>query len=250
MTWAPLETQKEIYEALSTDQALLTLLGAPMRPEKQRLTFNAIPDSGDFKLTYNAEETSSITVSPDMSTDIASALNALTNLAGVTVAKISNLIYEITFSGIANEPMISVSENNVLSIVPAPVGVTVTEYVKGGTSVRQTIFDLVPDDTPYPYIVIYPLPFTERGNHTKEGWGNEFQVSVFYQPGKNGNTGRGYKQVQLIQFRIDELLHLSDLCIEGWNNLGLRRTFVDIQTLEDNVTLNGIQRFNLLLGEA
>ena len=107
------------------------------------------------------------------------------------------------------------------------------------------IYDIVPDDTKYPYVTIDILPFQDRGNHSKEGWSCLMQINVWYD-----GPGKGRKQVQLIQNRIDELLHNSELCVEGWNNLGLRRTLVDIVTEDDNQTLHGIQRFNLLLGEA
>jgi hypothetical protein len=106
------------------------------------------------------------------------------------------------------------------------------------------VFDHVPDNTPYPYVVLQVLPWTDRGNHTYEGWACEFQLTVWYRA-----TGRGNLGVQTIQKRIDELLHRVDLCIEGWNSVGLRRTFVDIITDDDNVTKQGIQRFNLLIGE-
>lgn len=104
------------------------------------------------------------------------------------------------------------------------------------------IFDFVPDNNPYPYVTIALKPFVERGNHTKEGWSCEFQVNVYHQ-------ARGDKDIQAIQARINALLNDAALCVDGWTTLGCRRTFVDIITLEDNVTRMGIQKFNLLLGE-
>ena len=106
------------------------------------------------------------------------------------------------------------------------------------------VFDHVPDNTAYPYVVISQMPFQDRGNHTSEGLQSEFQVTVWYRA-----PGRGNKGVQDIQKRIDELLHLQELCIDGWNTLLCRRSIIDILTDDDNVTKQGIQRFRLLLGE-
>jgi len=110
------------------------------------------------------------------------------------------------------------------------------------------VFDFVPDKKAFPYVTINALPFTERDNATYDGLECEFQINVWYQPGKTGQTSRGNKPVQLIQKRIDELLQLRSLCVNGWNVLQLRRTFIDILVESDNVTRQGIQRFKLFLG--
>lgn len=119
----------------------------------------------------------------------------------------------------------------------------------GTVSESTKVLDFVPDNTSYPYITLYILPFTPRDNATFDGLECEFQIDVWYQPGTTGNTGRGNKPVHQIQKRVDTLLHNYKLCIDGWNTLQLRRTFIDIATQDDNVTKQGIQRFNLLIGE-
>lgn len=108
------------------------------------------------------------------------------------------------------------------------------------------VFDssAVPQTKNYPYVTINLQPMTDRGNHTNEGVAFDFQVNVWYRA-----PGRGKLQVQTIQKRIDELLHSQDICVEGWNIIVLRRTIVDILTEPDGVTLHGIQRFKLFLGE-
>jgi hypothetical protein len=109
------------------------------------------------------------------------------------------------------------------------------------------VFDFVPDKKAFPYVTLYILPFVERDNYTHEGFNCEFQINVFYQPGP-GQTGAGNKKVQEIQKRIDEILNKKSICIDGWNTLECRRSFIDISTDEDNVTKQGIQRFRLMLG--
>jgi len=109
------------------------------------------------------------------------------------------------------------------------------------------VYDFVPDNKSFPYVTLQILPWKDRGNHTDEGLECELQINVFHQP-TTTNPVRGNKTVQAIQARIDELLHKQSFCIDGWNILGLRRTFVDILTDPDNVTKHGIQRFKLLVG--
>lgn len=114
---------------------------------------------------------------------------------------------------------------------------------------RETIYDDVPQDVVFPYVSMVIMPFTPRDNATYDGLESDFQLNVFYQPGTSYNIPRGNKPVQLIQKRIDDLLQKRNLCIDGWNALQLRRSFVTIETDEDNVTKHGIQRYKLYLGE-
>lgn len=114
----------------------------------------------------------------------------------------------------------------------------------GTDDVSSKVFDHVPDNSVYPYITLQVLPWTDRGSHTYEGLETEFQIDVWYR-----SPGRGTKQVQAIQKRIDELLHKRQICVYGWNTNLMRRTYIDIVTEDDNVTHNGIQRFKLFLGE-
>lgn len=123
----------------------------------------------------------------------------------------------------------------------------------GGDSNEDTttdkVFDFVPDNTVTPYIVVTIFNWQDRSNATFDGMESELQISVWYEPGEGSNTSRGNKPVQLIQERIDQLFNNTNLCIDGWNSLQLRRTLITIETQDDNVTKHGIQRFNLKIGE-
>lgn len=121
----------------------------------------------------------------------------------------------------------------------------------GTDDTSSKVFDFVPDNTEYPYITLQILPWLQRDNYTLDGMECDCQINVFYRPGTSGNTGRGNKQIYLIQQRIDEILHnqKDNLCVDGWNILQLRRTFLDIVTEDDNITKQGIQRFLIYIGE-
>lgn len=103
----------------------------------------------------------------------------------------------------------------------------------------------VPQGQAFPYITIGETPMTDRSNHTTRGFAAEMTIHVWYQ-----ENGRGRKKVQDIQKEIDRLLHAQNVCIDGWNIISLRAIFTDVIIDIDNVTLHGIQRFNLLIGEA
>lgn len=107
------------------------------------------------------------------------------------------------------------------------------------------IYDYVPQKSNYPYIVIGFNPQTDRGSHTTEGWDSPLVINVWAR-----EENRGRKQTQAIQERIDFLLHKQDICIDGWNVINFRRDTCHILPEPDSVTFQGIQTFNLLLGEA
>lgn len=114
--------------------------------------------------------------------------------------------------------------------------------------ISNKVFDHVPDGTGFPYVVMQISPFEDRGSYTTEGLEAMLTVHVWYSPGASGVTGRGDKQVQAIQKRIDEILHESRMQISGWRNLILRRSLIDILVEDDNVTRHGVQQFKLFIG--
>jgi hypothetical protein len=103
----------------------------------------------------------------------------------------------------------------------------------------------VPEAPVFPYITIGEGTMENRSNHTWRGWSAPLTIHVWYQ-----EPGRGRKKVQEIQAEIDRLLNMQDICVDGWNIVNLRAQTVDVIIDSDNVTLHGIQIFNLLLGEA
>lgn len=106
----------------------------------------------------------------------------------------------------------------------------------------QRIFDNVPENQAYPYVTMQLKPWANRANTTWDGWEGDLTLNVWCR-------ASGDLQVQTIQKRIDELLNNVDPCIDGWSVVSLRRTVLDILQDPDGVTLHGIQKFNLKIGE-
>lgn len=115
----------------------------------------------------------------------------------------------------------------------------------GGTVGDPKVYDFVPQVRSYPYITVEVGPMADRGNTTHAGWSGEPQINVWYR-----NPGRGRKDIQVIQARVDALVHNVDNCFEGWNVITCRRLLVDTIPQEDGKTYHGVQRFRLFLGEA
>jgi hypothetical protein len=103
----------------------------------------------------------------------------------------------------------------------------------------------VPQDEAFPYVTIGDATFTDRSSHTHRGFEAELTIHVWDQ-----SDNRGRKKVQEIQAEIDRLLHTVNICIDGWNIINFRQIFVEVIVDADNVTMHGIQRFNLMIGEA
>ncbi len=110
----------------------------------------------------------------------------------------------------------------------------------------RRIFDFVPDNQVFPYVVLQIKPWKDRGNQTWNGLDSRLVIETWYQPatGDRGDLG-----VQTIQNRIDQLLHTIDIQIDGWSVVVFRREMVNVITEPDNVTKHGIQRFKLFIGE-
>lgn len=107
------------------------------------------------------------------------------------------------------------------------------------------VFDTVPQNQAFPFITIGETVFTDRSAHFLRGFEAELTIHVWDQ---SENWGR--KRVQNIQKEIDRLLHTIDICIDGWNIISLRQNTVEVIVDPDNVTMHGIQKFNLMIGEA
>lgn len=234
MTWAPTETQKAVFNKLAGDQALNALLNGAI--EVQRLTFASAPSSGAFKLTYAGEDSTEVIASNINAANLQAALRSIDALSNVTVTLAASNTYDVTFNGVGGNISPLTKTDDTLDVSP-----TITTETQGD----QKVFDHVPQDEPEPYVVIQMLPMNDRSNYTYRGFEAEVQITTWYRSPRRGQLG-----VQNIQKRIDELLHKAIICISGWNTLTLYASFIGIEAGDDNVTLQGIQRYKLQIGES
>lgn len=115
---------------------------------------------------------------------------------------------------------------------------TLTALLASSTSV----FDFVPQETAYPFIVIGELNNKDRGSHTTDGFETELTLHVW-----DRNTGR--KKILDILKRVDDLLHNTVWSISGQTEVGIRRSTLNVIVEPDSVTYHGISSFKILTQE-
>lgn len=96
--------------------------------EKQRITVTDIGAGDSFTLTFSGQTTAAINQASDMSSDIDSKLEALSNIDTVTVTQVSATVYDVEFTGTnAN------ADQALMTITPTGFSTaTVAEIRKGG----------------------------------------------------------------------------------------------------------------------
>lgn len=104
----------------------------PGTDEVQEITFDDVPDAGDFTLIFEGDETGPINFS-DTATDVQNALNALSNLSTVTVTGDFTSGFVVTFAGLdGDQPqeLIEVGDNTLTASAVA-VDIDITETTPG-----------------------------------------------------------------------------------------------------------------------
>jgi hypothetical protein len=117
------------------------------------------------------------------------------------------------------------------------------QILLGTTTANPKVYDHIPDNLPFPYVKIAIKPMSDRANEEWDGVSFQYQIDVWVQ-----GVNQGDLKVQQIQERIDQLLHASNICVDGWNVISHRRTTVDILDEPDGRTKHGVQIYKLFLG--
>jgi len=119
----------------NADARFVTLAEAIIGPgtnEQQLVAFSAVPDAGNWTLSFDGEQTGLLLFSSNAAA-VAAALNGLSNLSGVTVSGNYTSGFTVTFAGADGEQdqlMLQVASNTLTNTAVA-VNIVVTETVKG-----------------------------------------------------------------------------------------------------------------------
>jgi hypothetical protein len=103
------------------------------------------------------------------------------------------------------------------------------------------VFDHVPDNVGYPFIVIGDDSFDDFSSHTTDGFAVTMTIHTWTQ-------GEGKKRCKEIQSRIYEIIHKADLELAGQKTVSLRAGLTTTILDPDGRTYHGVNVFNLLLG--
>lgn len=102
------------------------------------------------------------------------------------------------------------------------------------------IYDHVPQEHDFPFVVIGEADLTDRGSHTTEGFTADLTVHSWVR-------SKGRKDLHLIMEQIDTALHNVSISVSGHNLLTLRREFNNTLVEPDGVTYHGVQTFRALI---
>lgn len=116
----------------------------------------------------------------------------------------------------------------------------VFEAFNNSPGTDYAVYDDVSEDTEYPYIVIgetTSVPF-----RTKDSDGFEVSVVVHY-----WSRFDGREEVKQMMDQGYDVLHESDLAVEGFDTLHCYWEFSEVVLENDGRTRHGVQRFNLTI---
>jgi hypothetical protein len=104
----------------------------------------------------------------------------------------------------------------------------------------EGVYDDVPQDTDYPYIVVGEETTINAGTMTVDGLEHTLTIHVW-------SRYRGLKETKQIMERIYTLLHNSNLTVTGASLVNLRQEFSSTFVDADGLTRHGVIRFRAMV---
>ena len=104
----------------------------------------------------------------------------------------------------------------------------------------EGVYDDVPQDTPYPYIVVGEETTINAGTMTVDGLEHTLTLHVW-------SRYRGLKETKQIMERIYTLLHNSNLTVTGASLVNLRQEFSSTFVDAEGLTRHGVIRFRAMV---
>jgi hypothetical protein len=105
---------------------------------------------------------------------------------------------------------------------------------------NNKIFDNVPQDTAYPYVVLSNFNVVNRGTKTLDG--NEYSIDIDV-----WSQYRGKKQISEIMERIYELLHDTSYSVSGADMVVSQVRNVITLVENDGITRHGVLTLSLIV---
>ena len=108
------------------------------------------------------------------------------------------------------------------------------------STLGASVFDDVPENTSYPYIVLGEDTANEYDTKDVNGSTSSLTIHVW-------SEYKGSKETKQIMDRVHDLLHDSNISVSGFNLINLRFEFSDIMRDPDGITRHGVIRFRAVL---
>lgn len=103
-----------------------------------------------------------------------------------------------------------------------------------------SVFDDVPEGTPYPYVVIGEETAANNGTKTLDGVEHTLTIHAWSQY-------RGRREIKEIMQSIYENLHNTDISIAGASLVNIRQEFNTTLSETDGITRHGVMRFRAVV---
>lgn len=116
------------------------------------------------------------------------------------------------------------------------------------TVISAPVYDHVPQNATYPYVVIGEDNFNDWSTDDKNGFVATVNLHVWDRP--KGTSGKRGKQVtKEIQGEIYNILQRSNFAIGDYGNPGVSFEYSDVFMDTDGITYHGVQRFRVNYAE-
>ena len=112
--------------------------------------------------------------------------------------------------------------------------------INGIDGENVSVFDDVPEGTPYPYIVIGEETAANNGTKTLDGIEHTLTIHAWSQY-------RGRREIKEIMQSIYENLHNTDISIAGASLVNIRQEFNTTLSETDGITRHGVMRFRAVV---
>lgn len=106
-------------------------------------------------------------------------------------------------------------------------------------NITASVFDHVPEDSPFPYVVIGEDLASEHDTDTEQGYETVLTFHIW-------SRYRGKLEVKRIDKEIYNILHRADLTIVGQYTINLMWESSEIILDSDGLTYHGITEYRLL----
>ncbi len=102
-----------------------------------------------------------------------------------------------------------------------------------------SVFDHVPQKSPYPYLVVGPATARPFDGKTEDGMDQQVTLHAW-------SRERGMKELKTIMAAVVATLDRASLSVGGHSLVDLRFVFSDARLDPDGFTRHGVQRFRVL----
>ena len=112
--------------------------------------------------------------------------------------------------------------------------------VTGLSGVNVSIYDDVPENTSYPYVVIGEETASNNGTKTVDGLEHTLTIHAWSQY-------RGRREIKEIMQSVYENLHNTDISVSGASLVNIRQEFNTPLAENDGITRHGVMRFRAVV---